>query len=116
MISSVWIDLAVLDDARQELRHVVPDVELAEVVRHPAPALHVDEDALDRQHLALSGFGWPLRSVMPGVLLDVELIRAHLLLSAGSSTSSLLPSEPRSFKSSWRSLSNCSCFGCSARR
>ena len=47
MISSVWIDAAALDDARQELRHVVPHVELAHVGGHPAPALHVDEDALD---------------------------------------------------------------------
>ena len=39
-------DLALLEDPRHELRHVVPDVELAQVLRHPAPALHVDDQAL----------------------------------------------------------------------
>ena len=41
-------DGAVLVEARQLLRDVVADVERAEVVRHPAPALQVDLNALDR--------------------------------------------------------------------
>ena len=39
-------DLALLVDPRHELREVVLDVELAQVLGHPAPALHVDDDAL----------------------------------------------------------------------
>ena len=37
-------DLAVLDDADAVFRDVRDDVELAEVARHPAPALHVGDD------------------------------------------------------------------------
>ena len=40
--------LAAAHDAGLELRQVVPDVERAEVVRQVAPALHVDEDLLQR--------------------------------------------------------------------
>ncbi len=43
-----------LDDAREELRHVVPNVELTEIRRHPAPALHIDKDAIDRCIAALT--------------------------------------------------------------
>ena len=37
--------LAPPDNSRKKLRHVVPDIELAEVRRQPAPTLHIDEDA-----------------------------------------------------------------------
>ena len=40
-------DLAVLVDVEVEVRDVDPDVEVAEVLRHPAPALHVGEDQAD---------------------------------------------------------------------
>ena len=39
--------LAVLEDGGHLLRHAVPDVEGAEVRRHPAPALQVDDQPLD---------------------------------------------------------------------
>ncbi len=38
-------DLVVLDHADHELRHVDPDVVLAEIVGHPAPLFHVGEEA-----------------------------------------------------------------------
>ncbi len=38
--------LAAVVDAGELLGDAVPNVELAEVLRHPAPALHVDENAL----------------------------------------------------------------------
>ena len=40
-------DLAVLVDVEGEIRNVDPDVEAAEIARHPAPALHVGEDRGD---------------------------------------------------------------------
>ena len=54
-------DLALLEDARHELRQVVLDVELAQVLRHPAPALHVDDQAL-RLRAGRGGAAEPVRS------------------------------------------------------
>ena len=46
--------LLVAHDAQREVRDVDHDVGVAEVARHPAPALHVDEDDVDGL-LALAG-------------------------------------------------------------
>ena len=55
MIFAVMDDLALLEHPRHELGDVVPDVELAQVLGHPAPALHVDDQAL---HLGAEARAW----------------------------------------------------------
>ena len=39
--------LSLLHDPREELGHVVPDVEVAEAFGHPPPALHIGEHAVN---------------------------------------------------------------------
>ena len=69
-ILAEWMTLALLEDARHELRQVVLDVELAQVLRHPAPALHVDDEAL---HLRAGGRGAGLSGFTPP--LSAERVR-----------------------------------------
>ena len=62
----VPVDLVVVPERQAIIRHVDDDMRIAEIARQPAPALHVDDDGVDR----IGG-----RTLCGGFLLAVQ--RAH---------------------------------------
>ena len=63
---SVWMIFSVLDDAQRELGNVDPDVQIAELVRHPAPLLHVHCEPAQARCLGSGGL------LLAGLLVDLS--------------------------------------------
>ena len=83
--------MTLLEDARHELRQVVLDMELAQVLRHPAPTFHVDDQALRlragrggcelvRFHAAVERRARARRQDAVGLDVVLLLERAHRIL------------------------------------